>query len=205
MRHALVLLAVLVLAPTVRADDAADVKAAYLTYNQARIDNNADAAKANSFGDAGAVEFIPVEMELHTVRRKVMDEMARLSGREVKPRDAKAAADDAKAMVEKATITVDGDTATLVPKGFSKGYRLRKIDGRWRYDLESMDHTPWKQQLQIAERTLPLMKEIAAKVDAGEYKTAEQLQATMDAMQREFRAAASATTRPAGTATTQPK
>ena len=196
MRYAFILITALVLAPIVRADDVADVKQAYLTYTQATIDRDVDAIKAASFGDAPAKDFIPVGIELHTLRRKVMDEMNRLNGQPVKPQDPKAVAADVKAMVEKATVTVDGDNATLVPKGFPKGYRLRKIEGQWRYDLESMDHAPWEQQLQIAKRTLPLMRDMAAGIDRGEYKTVEQLQQAMDAVQREMRGGATPTTAP---------
>ena len=47
--------------------------------------------------------------------------------------------------------------------------------------------------MQFASRTLPIMRDIAARIDRGEFKTTTQLQEAMAAVEREAR---SAVTRP---------
>ncbi len=185
MRIALIILVVFSLAPFAHAADDAAIKQAYITYLQARIDHNLDAAKAASTGDELGQRYLAQDIERQTLAEKL--KVAQMKFRHpgvATSQPVMKAETTFKMMLDNATITQDGDTAKITPKGAPISYCFRKVDGSWKADLNHWGSAITAEQVAQYEKTLPLMRDIIGKIDSGEIKSEADLESAMKNAQR---------------------
>lgn len=167
-----------------RADDAGDAKQTARAFVQAVATGNGAAARAflaPAAADGAEGKFIDALAAMLAAQTK-LDDAVTAKFKSQKPLRADASAQMV-AQIDQATVTLAGDTASLVRPGDPTPLKLQKIDSKWK-----VTQVGTQQQLEQATPMLNALAkaqlETALEVGDGKYQTFAQAQAAIDARMR---------------------
>lgn len=102
-----------------------------------------------------------------------------------------------------AELRIEGDTAEMRTKPDNPPMRLKRLDGRWRVDLSSLN-TNSREAADVANAIAQFMNRLHADVEAGKFQNREQILEELNRTMPTFQAQAAATTNPSTMPTTMP-
>jgi ketosteroid isomerase-like protein len=191
MRSAVFLLALFSIATLARADDVADVKEAFLKYQQASFDNDIPAMKARSTGDATALKYQDLSIERNAVMKQLWEATYKLPDAPKPPPTSKP---DATAMfnalLARANVEVSGDSAKITPEKAPFFYGFKKVDGTWKADLNRYAGEITPKMVAYVEAYVAGARAITARIEGGELKTYPEVRAALTDMDTKARASA---------------
>ncbi len=184
MRFLLLMCLICSLNLVARADNTDDVKQAYVTYLQARLDRNLPAAQAASTGDGLGQRALVADVERQTLTGRLMDATETLQHPATQPtsRPVQRAEQIFKMMLQNAKIDITADTAKIRPKGapVGMGYGFKLVNGQWKANLNDWERAVSPAMVAEIEKSLPVLRKLVQKIDAGEFKTADELRRALN-------------------------
>ena len=180
------------------APDAAEPKEAARRFFEAILTNDVATVRDASVGTEEETRTVLATAQVVGAQKKLVD-----TARAKYPNESQLLngirTPDFSAQLNEAEAKVEGDQATLTPKrAGAKPLRLRKLDGKWKVDLSTMQETPQRQQPEQLQKLSAAMDEVTSDINAGKYPTAQSALMALEQKVRALRADA------AGGPSTQP-
>lgn len=177
MTAAAVFMGLLMLGATARAADQDDVKAAALAFAKVLEAGNAADVKAACTGTDKEMAIVDGMVEVLGAMKSLSRAAVAKFGDAGKGimQEQENPGEQIKKQVESAEIKIEGDNATITAKGEGEPLKLKKVDGKWKINLDAM---PNKDEM---EKAGPMMKamvkacnETITDIKADKYKTVDE-------------------------------